>query len=79
MDMVKKMVTVQSIGGLVDQDCTCFLSDKSEDDEVELGVNSQRHLSIVIPLSALKSRDIADLTECKLFSFIANFFVLVIK
>ena len=64
MDLVKKMVTGPSVGGLVDQDCTAFLSDKSEDEQVELGINSQRHLAIVVPLSALKSRDISDITEC---------------
>ena len=65
MDLVKKMVLVQSIGGLVDQDCTAFLSDRSEDDQVELGINSQRHMAIVLPLTALKTRDITDLTDCK--------------
>ena len=55
----------QAIGGIVDQDCTAFLSDNSEDDQVELGINSQRHLAIVLPLTALKSRDITDLSECK--------------
>ena len=65
MELVKKMAVTQSLGGLVDQDCTAFLSNNSEDDQVELGVNSQRHLSIVLPLSALKSRDITDLTDCK--------------
>ena len=67
MDLVKKMSAIQSIGGLVDQDCTAFLSDHSQDDQVELGINSQRHLAIVLPLSALKSRDITDLSECKFF------------
>ena len=65
MDMVKKMAVVRSIGGLVDQDCTAFLSDHSKDEMVELGVNSQRHMAIILPLTALKSRDISDLTECK--------------
>ena len=65
MELVKKMALTQSLGGLVDQDCTAFLSDNSEDDLVELGINSQRHLAIVLPLSALKSRDIADLSDCK--------------
>ena len=67
IELVKKMVTIQSIGGLVDQDCTAFLSDRSEDDQVELGINSQRHMAIVIPLAALKTRDITDLTDCKYF------------
>ena len=65
MDLVKKMVVALSIGGLVDQDCTAFLSDRSDDDQVELGINSQRHMSIVVPFSALKTRDITDLTECE--------------
>ena len=65
MDLVKKMVTVQCIGGLVDQDCTAFLSDRSEDDEVELGINSQRHMAMVVRLTALKSRDITDLSDCE--------------
>ena len=65
MDHVKKMLVVQSIGGLVDQDCTAFLSDKSEDDQVEIGINSQRHMAMVIPLTALRSRDLTDLSECK--------------
>ena len=65
MELVKKMIVIQSISGLVDQDCTAFLSDRSEDDQVELGVNSQRHMAIVLPLTALKSRDITDLTDCK--------------
>ena len=65
MELVKKMTVTQAIGGIVDQDCTAFLSDNSEDDQVELGINSQRHLAIVLPLTALKSRDITDLSECK--------------
>ena len=65
MDLLKKMVLIQGIGGLVDQDCTAFLSDRSEDDQVELGINSQRHLAIVVPLTALKTRDITDLTDRK--------------
>ena len=68
MDLVKKMLVVKSIGGLVDQDCTAFLSDRSEDDAVELGVNSQRHMALVVPLTALKSRDISDLSDCKYLS-----------
>ena len=65
MDLVKKTVVVRSIGGLVDLDCTAFLSQHSEDDEVELGINSQRHLAIVLPLTALKSRDLTDLSTRK--------------
>ena len=68
MDLLKKMVLIQGIGGLVDQDCTAFLSDRSEDDQVELGINSQRHLAIVVPLTALKTRDITDLTDRKFLS-----------
>ena len=75
MEMVKKTVVIASIGGLADQDCTAFLSDRSEDDEVELGVNSQRHLAIVVPFSALKSRDISDLTECKYFNSKAALYI----
>ena len=70
MDLVKKMLVVKSIGGLVDQDCTAFLSDRSEDDTVELGINSQRHMSLVVPLTALKSRDISDFSDCKYLSLV---------
>ena len=85
MEMVKKTVVIASIGGLADQDCTAFLSDRSEDDEVELGVNSQRHLALVVPFTALKSHDISDFTECKyltakqLYTFILQILVLNVE
>ena len=41
---------------------------------MELVINSQRHFAIVVPLTALKTRDITGLTDRKFLSIAQSFY-----